>query len=712
MKQKYSLKKLIFFITIFFTVFIPVVIVFLTIWNLYTSKVDILIHNQKQVLQQVNLEASEFLEEVGNISQYIRFNYPHNNLVIKSIVDINENISTVIILDEQGIISDFYSQEDLHIFKGFDYSNKQYFKEISEGKASFWSDLFLSTINENQSLSYSFRMNNQVAVIFIELSDLSSFVKGFKNSDGSHMIRIYDDKGTLILNPDKPYLQEQRINVSSQSVFLDLIRKVKPFEQARFNKLNSNQTDYGMYLTLEKTGWHIVTRENYDAILNDLKNIVIGIILIVLVFIILSLFFILRIFKRFFTSLEDLEHTTSSIASGRYNTKIEDSYFNEFNELINSFKNMQHEIKKREISLQKSVESFEGMLNSTMEGILLHEDGICIDVNEVAVNLLGFKSKDEILGQEVLNFVAPTSSMVVKSKMLINYEPYEIEMMKNDGTQFEALVQGKFIEVNNKIAKVFAIIDITEVKEKDKLLFQQSKMASMGEMIGNIAHQWRQPLSTISTASSGMKFQKEFGELSDEDFISCIDAIVKSTKYLSSTIDDFRNFFNADKEMNRFNLHDAIEKSLTLMESSIKSNYINIVKDIDREIFVFGYKNEFIQAYMNILSNSKDAFLNKNIDDENKVIFVSVKKTDEKVLIVIKDNAGGIANDIIGKICEPYFTTKHKSQGTGIGLYMTHQIISQHMHGELKVANEVFEYKGKEYKGAKFIISLKIDKIQ
>ncbi len=711
MKQKYNLKKLIFFITIFFTVFIPVIIVFLTILNLYNTKVDILLHNQKQVLRQVNLEASEFLDDVSRISQYIRFNYPKNHSVIKSIVDVNENISTIILLDEKGIISDFYSHENLNIFKGFDYSNKQYFKEIISGKEYFWSDLFLSTINENQSLSYSFKMNNQVAIIFIELSDLSSFVKGFKNSDGSHMIRIYDDTGTLILNPDKPYLQEQRINASSQSVFLDLITSVKPFELTKFNKLNSTQIDYGMYLTVKKTGWHIVVRENYDAILNDLKSIVIGIVLIVLVFILLSLFFILRIFKRFFNSLDDLEQTTSSIASGRYNTKIQDSYFNEFNELINSFKNMQHEIKKREISLQKSVESFESMINSTMEAILLHEDGICIDVNEVAVNLLGFNNKNEMLGQKVLNFVAPSSTQVVKSKMLINYEAYEIEMMKQDGSHFEALVQGKFIEVNNKIAKVFAIIDITEVKEKDKLLFQQSKMASMGEMIGNIAHQWRQPLSTISTASSGMKFQKEFGELSDEDFVSCIDAIVKSTKYLSSTIDDFRNFFNADKEMKRFNLHDAIEKSLSLMESSIKSNFIHIEKDVDRQIFVFGYKNEFIQACMNILANSKDALLNKNLDDENKVIFVSVKKAEERVLITIKDNAGGIASDIIGKICEPYFTTKHKSQGTGIGLYMTHQIISQHMNGELKVINEFVEYKGKKYKGAKFTISLKIDNI-
>jgi len=708
MKQKYNLKKLIFYISIFFTVFIPVVIVGLTTWNLYNSKVNLLIHNQTQVLRQVNLEVGEFMEKISKISTYIQANYPDNNSILKSIVDVNDNISTIIILDEKGSINDFYSHENLNIFKGFDYSNKRYFKEIIKGKEYFWSDLFLSTINEEQSLSYSFKINKQVAIIFIKLSDLSSFVNELKNSDGSHMIRIYDKQGYILVNPDKPYLQNQRINVSSQSVFTDLIKKAKTFEQTTFTKYNSSQLEYGMYTTIEKTGWHIVTRENYDAILRELKSIVFGVVIVVMIFIIFSTLFILKIFKKVFNALDDLEQTTSSIASGRYNTKVRDSSFNEFNELINSFKNMQHEIKKREISLQKSVESFEAMLNSTMEAILIHKDGICTDVNEVAVKLLGFKNSSEMIDQKILNFVADTSIEDVKSKLLINYEPYEIQMIKKDGSKFVALVQGKFIEVNNKIAKVFAIIDITELKEKDKLLFQQSKMASMGEMIGNIAHQWRQPLSTISTASSGMKFQKEFGDLSDDDFINCIDAIVKSTKYLSNTIDDFRNFFNTDKDMKEFNLNIAIEKGFSLMESSFKSNFIKVEKNIKLDVQMFGYKNEFIQAFMNILANAKDALLSNKAVHE-KLVFVDVEQNNEFVTIVIKDNAGGINKDIISKIFEPYFTTKHKSQGTGIGLYMTHEIITQHMNGKLNVSNKKFQYNDKKYVGAEFTILLKID---
>jgi PAS domain S-box-containing protein len=344
-----------------------------------------------------------------------------------------------------------------------------------------------------------------------------------------------------------------------------------------------------------------------------------------------------------------------------------------------------------------------------MEAIILHEDGICIDVNEVAIKLLGFKNKSEMIGKNVLEFVSKPSIDDVKSKLLIDYEPYEIKMLKKDGNEFEALVQGKFIEINNTIAKVFAIIDITELKEKDKLLFEQSKMASMGEMIGNIAHQWRQPLSTISTASSGMKFQKEFGELSDEEFIKCIDAIVKSTKYLSNTIDDFRNFFSADKEMKKFNISDAIEKSLTLMDSSLKSNFIDIQKDVNNDIFMYGFKNEFIQAFMNIISNSKDAFSIQKIDNEDKLIFITLKQDNNNIVITIKDNAGGIPKNILAKVFEPYFTTKHKSQGTGIGLYMTHEIVTKHMNGYLKVENENLIYNDNEYVGAKFTIMFKLD---
>ena len=227
MKQRYSLKKLIFYISILFTVIIPIIIVFLTTLNVYNTKVDTLEYNQKQRLEQVSSEANEFLDKIDKLSTYMQLNYKDNNSIIKSMVDLNDNITSIIILNKVGKIIDFYARENINIYKGFDYSNKQYFKEISRGKERYWSDLFLSTINETQSISYSFKIKDKVGVVFIKLTDLSNFINRLKNSDNSHMIRIYDNNGILLLDPDKPYLQTQRVDAKTQSVFIDLINKVK-----------------------------------------------------------------------------------------------------------------------------------------------------------------------------------------------------------------------------------------------------------------------------------------------------------------------------------------------------------------------------------------------------------------------------------------------------------------------------------------------------
>ncbi|MDD3009357.1 MAG: cache domain-containing protein [Arcobacter sp.] len=214
-----------------------------------------------------------------------------------------------------------------------------------------------------------------------------------------------------------------------------------------------------------------------------------------------------------------------------------------------------------------------------------------------------------------------------------------------------------------------------ELDKKQLILHQQSKMAAMGEMIGNIAHQWRQPLSTITTASSGMVLQKEMGILTDEFFFEASKKINTSAQYLSQTIDDFRNFFSP------------------------------IIKNIE-DIELFSYENELIQALINILNNSRDELLKK---ENERYIFIDVYKNDiDEVNIIIKDNAGGIKEEVINKIFEPYFTTKHQSQGTGIGLYMTEEIVTKHLNGIISVKNKEFIFNDKKYIGAQFRIKLKL----
>lgn len=246
-----------------------------------------------------------------------------------------------------------------------------------------------------------------------------------------------------------------------------------------------------------------------------------------------------------------------------------------------------------------------------------------------------------------------------------------------------------------------------ELSKKQTILHQQSKMAAMREMIGNIAHQWRQPLSTITTASSGMVLQKEMGVLTDEFFFEASKKINTSAQYLSQTIDDFRNFFTPNKEKTKFLLDDALSTTLDLISAQFTAKDIHIIKNIEN-IELDSYENELIQALINILNNAKDELVKKPSDEE-KYIFIDIfKNQNDEVNIIIKDNAGGIPSEYIDKIFEPYFSTKHKSQGTGIGLYMTEEIITKHLQDQIFVENKEFTYEGKEYIGAQFTIVLNL----
>ncbi|PHO10734.1 hypothetical protein CPG37_02510 [Malaciobacter canalis] len=241
--------------------------------------------------------------------------------------------------------------------------------------------------------------------------------------------------------------------------------------------------------------------------------------------------------------------------------------------------------------------------------------------------------------------------------------------------------------------------------EKDQILHHQSKLASMGEMIGNIAHQWRQPLSAISTAASGIKLHDEMNILKKDIMHDSLDAIISNTKLLSNTIDDFSNFFKKDKIKTEFDVNKSILRVLKLISANLKNKNIEII-NTTKQCNIYNLENELIQALLNIINNAKDALV-ENDNLKEKYIFISQEEDNTQVIIKIKDNAGGINEEIIDKIFEPYFTTKFKSQGTGIGLYMSQIIIVNHMNGELNAANKVFEYKNKSYKGAEFTIVLK-----
>lgn len=253
-----------------------------------------------------------------------------------------------------------------------------------------------------------------------------------------------------------------------------------------------------------------------------------------------------------------------------------------------------------------------------------------------------------------------------------------------------------------------SFLDITKQKkiekellDKESLLMQQSKMAQMGEMLENIAHQWRQPLSVISTSATGIMTQKEFDVLTDQVLEESLQSITRSVEHLSQTVDDFRGFYKDHKHPTKFRLDRALEKAISLVSSSFRKNNIIFIKDLIK-IEILGYENELIQVFINIINNAKDEL--EKIPSKQRYLFVSINKDDENIIISFKDNANGIDEKVLPRIFENHFTTKTKN-GTGIGLYMS-KLIVEKSNGEIKAYNTSYEYDSKTMIGASFDIIL------
>ncbi len=235
-----------------------------------------------------------------------------------------------------------------------------------------------------------------------------------------------------------------------------------------------------------------------------------------------------------------------------------------------------------------------------------------------------------------------------------------------------------------------------EKEKQEKLLIQKSKMASMGEMIGNIAHQWRQPISELSGLFFDIESAYDYGELNKKYLSKRIDEANDLIEYMSKTIEDFREFYNPNSKKEKFNLSDNVDKTISIINSSFKYHNIKIHVEIDKNIILQGYSSEFSQVLLNILSNSKEVALMRDVNKPIIKIYSEVNK--EKIYLHVEDNCGGIEDEILDKIFEPYFTTKY-NYGTGIGLYMSRIIIENKMSGKIFAQNT-------ENNGARFTIIL------
>ncbi len=230
-------------------------------------------------------------------------------------------------------------------------------------------------------------------------------------------------------------------------------------------------------------------------------------------------------------------------------------------------------------------------------------------------------------------------------------------------------------------------------QQKEQMLIQQSKMAAMGEMIGAIAHQWRQPLNAVGLIVQDLEDAYEYGEIDKEYIQRAVNDTMKQIQFMSKTIDDFRNFFRPAKEKEIFNCFKAIQSALSIVNAQLTNNTISVklTAHNEQELYITGFSNEFKQAMLNIINNAKDAITENRKQSYSAhvkgEISIDVSKENNKIVVIIADNGGGIDKDIIDRVFEPYFTTKDQGKGTGIGLYMSKTIIERSMNGKLDVRN-------------------------
>ena len=290
--------------------------------------------------------------------------------------------------------------------------------------------------------------------------------------------------------------------------------------------------------------------------------------------------------------------------------------------------------------------------------------------------------------ENIIEFIAIRYDVTaeVELKKSLELKEKELEQL-NLNLEQKVKEQTKQLKELNKTLEQRVQEEIKKNEEKQKLLFWQSRMASLGQMLGNIAHQWRQPLTQLSLTLFNMK------KASIQSNEKKVDELYKESKDLISnmslTIEDFSNFFNPQKEKKSFEIKEAVNEALMILRKVIEAEFINLKIDVPINYKVLGVSNELSQVIINLIQNSKDAFVLNNIKNKKITIILREEQILDKKysLLEISDNAGGITKENIDKIFEPYFTTKHKSQGTGLGLFMSKMIIEKSLDGQLSHRN-------------------------
>ncbi len=467
-------------------------------------------------------------------------------------------------------------------------------------------------------------------------------------------------------------------------------------------KANVTITTIPIINKIDKTTQGILTiRAKADAI-----NSYLWIIDIINVLVILIISLLLYLFYKIISEKEAL----------KFEVKKKTNQLQEINDNLEyKIEQNTQELKKRNNELFQQKNFLDALIEtSPVPFFIKNIEGNYINVNKIWCEFTGF-TKNEILNKSVYN-VAPKdiADIYYKQDLKVfkleeNPQVYESKVVNKKTKIIHDVVfyKSTFFNEKGEVAGLIGtLLDLTKIKtleeekiKKEKLILEQSKFVQMGEMIGNIAHQWRQPLSLISTITSGLKLDFELNKIEKENSMKNLQTVLDTVIYLSDTINQFSNFIKDDRTLTKVKVQDRILEVLKILDAALKNNHINIDLELNEEIplYVELVIGELSQVLINIITNSKDAYVINKIITNRKISIKSFKK-DGFAYIIIEDYADGIKEEILSQIFDPYFTTKHQYHGTGLGLYICKDIIEKHLKGKIYVRNT--------NKGVKFTIKL------
>ncbi len=378
-------------------------------------------------------------------------------------------------------------------------------------------------------------------------------------------------------------------------------------------------------------------------------------------------------------------------------------------------------LKKQNRIIKSEKDKFQNIFDKASDGISIMTNGLFTECNDALVKMLKYKDKNELLTLSPSHLSPPFQpdgqASLAKSLLMIEIantqgvNHYEWRYLKSDGTAFwteiiltnisqcknESIIhvvwrdiqkrkenEKRLKELNHHLEEQVAL-ELEKNKKQQVMMFQQSRLAQMGEMLSMIAHQWRQPLAAISATSASIELKAMKNKLNAEDIQKKAHNISNFSLHLSETINDFRNFFKQNKKKTEITYDKILTSVLEIIETPIINHNIELIKALNCHEPFYTYEGELKQVILNLIKNAEDILQEKAI--ENPVIKMETYTKENNYILKISDNGGGIDASIIDKVFDPYFSTKTKRNGTGLGLYMSKMIIEEHCGGKLSVSN-------------------------